>query len=53
MSDNNFIIADRLLHTTTRIECFDKNGQLSTGTGFFFDMKLADGTVPDSVKSFV
>ncbi len=46
MSDNNFIIADRLLHTTTRIECFDENGQLSTGTGFFFDMKLADGNVP-------
>lgn len=46
MSDNNFIIVDRLLHTTTRIECFDENGQLSTGTGFFFDMKLADGNVP-------
>ena len=46
MSDNNFIIADRLLHTTTRIDCLDETGQLSTGTGFFFDMKFADGNVP-------
>jgi V8-like Glu-specific endopeptidase len=36
-------IAEQLMHTTVRLECTLANGQLSTGTGFFFTFPLDGG----------
>jgi hypothetical protein len=32
--------AERLMHATVRLECYLKDGQISTGTGFFFSFSL-------------
>lgn len=40
-------ITEQLQYSTIRIECKDKQGNLSTGTGFFFDfLQSKDGNVP-------
>jgi hypothetical protein len=33
-------LAEKLMHTTVRLECELRNGGLSTGTGFFFSFKI-------------
>lgn len=41
-------ISEMLTHATVRIECFGPNGEVSTGTGFFFeaDCKSDGGYIP-------
>ena len=36
-------IAERLMHTTVRLECLRSDGRASTGTGFFFSFPLEEG----------
>lgn len=33
----NLTISEQLMYSTIRIECTDRNGNISTGTGFFFN----------------
>ncbi len=43
----NLTLTEKLQYSTIRIECKDKNGNLSTGTGFFFNFLQTDkGNVP-------
>jgi hypothetical protein len=43
----NLSLAEKLMHTTVRLECLLNDGRLSTGTGFFFSFKLdATQTIP-------
>lgn len=45
-------IADQIVHTTTRIECRDQSGNVSSGTSFFFDFcKSDEGVVPAIVTN--
>lgn len=35
----NLSLSEKLTYSTIRIECYDKNGNCSTGTGYFFNFK--------------
>lgn len=35
---NNLNIVEEIEYSTVRIECETNDGELSTGTGFFFDL---------------
>lgn len=37
-------IEEQLAYVTTRIETEDGNGNLYSGTGFFFNLKMPNGT---------
>jgi len=37
-------LAEKLMHTTVRLECALKDGRTSTGTGFFFSFKIDEQT---------
>lgn len=49
MNEQSF--ADQLLHCTTRIECVLSNNLTSRGSGFFFNFKIGEGTVPTIVTN--
>jgi hypothetical protein len=38
-------LAEKLMHTTVRLECLLNNGRHSTGTGFFFSFKLDNNEI--------
>lgn len=42
----NLTIAEQLMHSTVRLECDQKNGDRSTGTGFFFSFTVNGGFIP-------
>jgi hypothetical protein len=42
----NLTIAEQLMHTTVRLECDQKNGSRSTGTGFFFSFTVNSESIP-------
>ena len=45
-------IIDKLTHSTVRIECTDANGNISSGTGFFFGfLKKGDEVIPAVVTN--
>lgn len=37
-------LAEKLMHSTVRLECAKQNGDTSTGTGFFFSFKIDGNT---------
>jgi V8-like Glu-specific endopeptidase len=37
-------LAEKLMHTTVRLECALQDGRISTGTGFFFSFKIDEQT---------
>lgn len=44
MSPNPQTRAEKLMYSTVRLECVDGAGQESFGTGFFFTLRLQDGS---------
>lgn len=41
---HNLSMSEQLTFTTVRIQCQDKSGGISTGTGWFFSFKFDDAT---------